>query len=80
MATLRAALAAAPAARLVRGALLVVVAEDLDGECAISVQLGFGTPHPPKRFSTLTEVLAYLLGSAVPGVRGDEQDWVALSA
>jgi hypothetical protein len=79
MATLAAVLASAPAARLVRGALLVV-SEDLDGECAIAVQVGGTPPAPPQRCTTQAEVFAVLARGAVPGVRGDEPDWIAHSA
>jgi hypothetical protein len=80
MATLAAALASAPAAHLVRGALVVVVSEDLDGECAIAVQMVGAPPAPLQRCTTRAEMLTVLAGGAVPGVRGDEPDWMALSA
>jgi hypothetical protein len=87
MATLRATLAVAQAAHLLRGAYSVVVTQDLDGECAVSVR---HTPSAatiptipsaatlgwPYRCASLAEMLAYLAGGAVPGVRGDESDWV----
>lgn len=75
MATLEAALAAAPSARLVRDSLSVIVSQDLDGECAVtvlgsSVQLG-----PIHRCTSLAETQAYLASGAVPRVLGDELDW-----
>lgn len=79
MATLAAALDLASSARLVRGDLVVVVSEDLDGECAVTVQAGDMPPGPPRRYSNLAEVLAYLARGVAPGVRGDEPDWEPLS-
>lgn len=75
MATLAAALAAAPSARLVRASVSVVVSQDLDGECAVAVHAGGAPPAPPHRCANLAEAMAYLASGAVPGVRGDEQDW-----
>ncbi len=75
MATLDAALAAAESARLVRGSLTVVISQDLDGECAISV-LGSSVPLGPRhRCASFAETQAYLASGAVPRVRGDELDW-----
>ena len=79
MATLAVALASAPVAPLVRGALVVVVSEDLDGECAIAVHVGGAPPAPLQRCTTRAEVFAVLARGAMPGVRGDEPDWMALS-
>src|SRR5262249_27352949 len=81
MVTLGAALAVAPIAHLVRASCTVVVTQDLDGECAISVRLAAaplsaGAPRRPHRCASAGEVLAYLASGAVPGVRGDELDWV----
>jgi hypothetical protein len=80
MATLAVVLASTPMARLVLGTLVVVVSEDLDGECAIAVQVGGAPPAPLQRCTTKAEVFAVLARGAVPGVRGDEPDWMALSA
>jgi hypothetical protein len=59
---------------------MVVVSEDLDGECAIAVQVGEAPPAPLQRCTTQAEVFAVLARGTVPGVRGDEPDWMALSA
>jgi hypothetical protein len=80
MPTLEAALATAPAARLVRDSLSVIVSQDVDGECAVtvlgsSVQLG-----PIHRCASLAEAQAYLASGAVPRVLGDELDWKPASA
>lgn len=77
MPTLEVALGAAPAAALARGTVRVRVAQDLDGACAVTV---FTPVHPAsarQRFATLPEVRAYLASGAVPGVRGDEDDWMS---
>jgi hypothetical protein len=78
MATLEEALGAGPSARLdVAGGMTVVVTQDLDGECAVSVRQGGGAQAAARRFATVAEVRAYLASGAVPGVRGDERGWVA---
>jgi hypothetical protein len=78
--SLDAALAAAPAAHLVRGSLTVTVSQDLDGECAISIGVGAAPLGPPHRCASLAEVAAYLASGTVPGVQGDERDWAPVWA
>ena len=80
MATLEEALDAASSARLDVGGVTVMVTvmvtQDLDGECAVFVRQGGGTPSAARRFTTVREVLAFLASGAVPGVRGGERGWV----
>lgn len=75
--TLEEALDAGSSARLdTVGGVTVVVAQDLDGECAVYVRQSGGAQAAARRFSTVAEVRAYLASGAVPEVRGDEHGWV----
>ena len=76
MATLEDALSQASSARLVVGAVEVVVSQDVDGECALSVRVNAQPLPPLRRFASLSELLDYLSSGAVPSVRGGERDWM----
>ncbi len=79
LAHLEVALADAAVALLVVGPVAVVARQDITGEYAVSMQYGAEPPRPMQRFSSLADLMAYIGGGVVPGVRGDEDGWMPMA-